>query len=68
MCEAVYFFFPETSGCHLEEVDAIFLDSKNIFETVSVASMSRRHRGAMHENEPDEEKERMDRVERAMAA
>jgi hypothetical protein len=33
----VYFFFPETSGLHLEEVDAIFTDSRNIFETVSIA-------------------------------
>ncbi|KAB5518125.1 putative MFS sugar transporter [Coniochaeta sp. 2T2.1] len=34
---AVYFFFPETNGRHLEEVDAIFLESKSIFDTVSVA-------------------------------
>lgn len=33
----VYFFFPETNGRHLEEVDEIFLQSKSIFDTVSVA-------------------------------
>ncbi|OAA66682.1 General substrate transporter [Niveomyces insectorum RCEF 264] len=35
---AVYFLFPETNGRHLEEVDAIFLQSKNIFDTVAVAA------------------------------
>ncbi|KAH7194015.1 general substrate transporter [Fusarium flagelliforme] len=35
----VYFFFPETSGLHLEEVDAIFTDSNNIFEIVSIARL-----------------------------
>lgn len=34
----MYFFFPETNGRHLEEVDAIFLESKSIFDTVSVAA------------------------------
>ncbi|KAG0646498.1 Sugar transporter STL1 [Hyphodiscus hymeniophilus] len=39
----VYFFFPETAGRHLEEVDQIFLDSKNIFQAVKVArSMPKR--------------------------
>jgi len=33
----VYFFFPETSGRSLEEVDEIFLKSKSIFDTVRVA-------------------------------
>lgn len=34
---AVYLFFPETSGRHLEEVDQIFRDSNNIFQPVKVA-------------------------------
>jgi hypothetical protein len=39
----VYFFFPETNGRHLEEVDLLFLDSKNIFQPVSTArNMPRR--------------------------
>jgi sugar porter (SP) family MFS transporter len=39
----VYFFFPETNGRHLEEVDQIFLDSKNIFQPVRTArNMPRR--------------------------
>jgi len=33
----VYFFFPETSGRHLEEVDQIFRESKNIFDPVKKA-------------------------------
>lgn len=33
----VYFFFPETNGLHLEEVDRIFRESKNIFHPVQVA-------------------------------
>lgn len=33
----VYFFFPETNGRHLEEVDMIFTHSKNIFDAVPIA-------------------------------
>ena len=33
----VYFFFPETNGLHLEEVDQIFRESKSIFHPVKVA-------------------------------
>ena len=34
---AVYFFFPETNGLHLEEVDQIFRESKGILHPVRVA-------------------------------
>ncbi|KAK5112166.1 hypothetical protein LTR85_011599 [Meristemomyces frigidus] len=34
---SVYFFFPETTGRHLEEVDQIFRDSKNALDPVKVA-------------------------------
>ena len=34
---AVWLFFPETNGRHLEEVDQIFLASNNIFDPVKVA-------------------------------
>ncbi|EDO00394.1 hypothetical protein SS1G_14264 [Sclerotinia sclerotiorum 1980 UF-70] len=34
----VYFFFPETNGRHLEEVDQIFLRSKTIFDAVRVSN------------------------------
>ncbi|KAK5127315.1 hypothetical protein LTR08_004354 [Meristemomyces frigidus] len=34
---SVYLFFPETNGRHLEEVDQIFRDSKNIFDPVKIA-------------------------------
>ncbi|KAL5385838.1 hypothetical protein DPSP01_004616 [Paraphaeosphaeria sporulosa] len=33
----VYFFYPETAGRSLEELDAIFAQSKSIFDTVRVA-------------------------------
>ena len=34
---AVYFFFPETAGRHLEQVDQIFRESRNILDPVKVA-------------------------------
>jgi sugar porter (SP) family MFS transporter len=37
----VYFFFPETKGRSLEEVDEIFVTSKSVFDTVRVAKDSR---------------------------
>jgi hypothetical protein len=37
MVPTVYFFFPETSGRSLEEVDEIFSQSKSIFDAVRVA-------------------------------
>lgn len=33
----VYFFYPETAGRSLEEIDAIFTESRSIFDTVKVA-------------------------------
>jgi hypothetical protein len=36
----VYFFYPETAGKSLEEVDAIFTESKSIFEPVQMAKRS----------------------------
>jgi len=37
----VYFFFPETAGRSLEEIDQVFEASTSIFNTVSVAKQSR---------------------------
>lgn len=37
-CVAIYFFYPETQGRSLEEIDAIFVQSELIFDTVGVAS------------------------------
>lgn len=37
MVPAVYFFFPETAGRQLEEIDEIFIQSKSIWEPVKVA-------------------------------
>ncbi|GLB10716.1 hypothetical protein AtubIFM57258_007125 [Aspergillus tubingensis] len=39
----VYFFFPETKSLHLEAIDNIFLDSKNIFQPVPAARDMRKH-------------------------
>lgn len=33
----IYFFYPETNGCTLEEIDIIFMESKSVFDTVAVA-------------------------------
>ena len=33
----MYFLFPETQGLHLESVDRIFFESKNILDPVRVA-------------------------------
>lgn len=33
----VYWFYPEVAGRSLEEIDAIFLESKTIFDCVGVA-------------------------------
>ena len=33
----IYFFFPETTGRSLEEIDDIFLSSESIFDTIRVA-------------------------------
>jgi sugar porter (SP) family MFS transporter len=40
----VYFFFPETNGRPLEEMDAIFAESKNIFDPPKVAKVMPRRR------------------------
>jgi MFS family permease len=40
----VYFFFPETNGRPLEEMDAIFAESENIFDPPKVAKVMPRRR------------------------
>ncbi|KFY39925.1 hypothetical protein V494_03759 [Pseudogymnoascus sp. VKM F-4513 (FW-928)] len=37
-CIVIYFFYPETQGLSLEEIDDIFVQSESIFDTVRVAS------------------------------
>lgn len=39
----IYFFFPETAGRSLEEIDEIFLASNSIFDTVNVAKGLPKH-------------------------
>jgi hypothetical protein len=62
----VYFFFPETSGLHLEEVDAIFTDSNNIFETVTIARQRRLlvDRGGIYKGK--EQKQEVAEIEKRM--
>lgn len=45
MWAAVYFFFPETNGLHLEQVDQIFRDSKNALYPVKVAARYQQQKG-----------------------
>lgn len=50
----VYFFFPETKGRSLEEVDTIFEQSSNIFTVVRVARMLPRRGSTFEEAVTDE--------------
>lgn len=61
----VYFCFPETKGRTLEEIDEIFLQSKNIFDPPHVARRLPRLRIAeMHgKDEMDSAQEQVQRVE-----
>jgi hypothetical protein len=42
---AVYFFFPETKGCSLEDIDEIFIRSKSIWDPPKVARQMALERG-----------------------
>lgn len=57
----VYFFFPETNGRHLEEVDQIFRDSKNIFDPVKMANKLPVH--TLADPEMEAEKAHADKLE-----
>jgi hypothetical protein len=39
----IYYFFPETNGLSLEDMDVVFKDSNSIFDTVKVAKQMRQH-------------------------
>ncbi|WWC88940.1 uncharacterized protein L201_003855 [Kwoniella dendrophila CBS 6074] len=47
---SVYFFYPETTGLSVEEIDQVFIDSPNVFATVSLAEQRRREKAANPEN------------------
>lgn len=50
----IYFFFPETMGRDLEEIDEIFASSKSIFDTVRVAKrLPKRHLAEFLEQDHD---------------
>lgn len=39
---SVYFFYPETTGLSMEEIDSVFRETPNIFSTVKTAEARRR--------------------------
>ncbi|OCF34420.1 hypothetical protein I317_03526 [Kwoniella heveanensis CBS 569] len=43
---SVYFFYPETTGLSIEEVDTVFIRSSSIFTTVKEAEKMRREKAA----------------------
>lgn len=62
----MYFLFPETNGCHLEEVDEIFLKSKSIFDVVATSKQIPRGvhlRDAMEKAEDNKKDEANGHVE-----
>ena len=60
----IYWFFPETAGRELEELDAIFAQSKSIFDTVSVANrMPRMHLADAVDEAPDKTTDSSEHVE-----
>lgn len=61
----MYVFFPETSGRHLEEVDQIFRDSKNIFQPVKVSRMLPKGSLVDDVRRDNEKSESVDTVEKA---
>jgi hypothetical protein len=67
----VYFLFPETQGLHLESVDQIFLESRNIFDPVRVARKLRaratvgKHGALQLDTEKDKEKDVDEQTEEA---
>ncbi|KAI7761927.1 hypothetical protein LZL87_004234 [Fusarium oxysporum] len=65
---SLYFLFPETSGLHLEEVDAIFLDSRNILETVSIARRSQPVHQRSNIDKGRGEKREVAQIEKGMPA
>ncbi len=43
---SVYFFFPETTGLSIEEIDQVFIDSPSVLVTVKFAETRRRDKMA----------------------
>lgn len=48
-CTVTYFFFPETTGHTLEDIDHIFRTAKGAFDLVSVSKTVRRD-GLVHQS------------------
>lgn len=60
----VYFFYPETAGRSLEELDAIFAQSKSILDTVRVAKqMPKMHLKEMGYDKKTEDAEHKEKIE-----
>ncbi|WWC69816.1 uncharacterized protein I206_103759 [Kwoniella pini CBS 10737] len=41
---SVYFFYPETTGLSVEEIDQVFIDSPSVFATVGLAEQRRKEK------------------------
>lgn len=41
---SVYFFFPETTGLSVEEIDQVFIDSPSVLKTVALAEQRRKQK------------------------
>lgn len=69
---AVYFFYPETTGLSVEEIDKVFIDAPNILSVVSLADDRRREKradGVVGDRVErfDNEKKREEYLEQAVA-
>jgi hypothetical protein len=68
---SVFFFYPETTGLSVEEIDKVFIDAPSIFSTVTLAEARRREKAAggdvLGQVEHFDDKRREERQEEALA-
>lgn len=66
---AVYFFYPETTGLSVEEIDQVFIDAPGVFSIVALAESRRRERKSNeveHIEHFDNEKRKEEYLEQAV--
>lgn len=61
-CAVFFFFFPETKGRSLEEIDEIFTQSKSIFDTVRISKEMVFHPDVLATMDEKEAKEHLENV------